>query len=311
MKNDPNVAQRAAKNLDLAKVEKFFKNKNFQPLKLTQEWRHVTGVLGKGKEKYFFKLASTKAIGKKTRNEYEWNRLINALPQEQRLPIKVPKTYEKGYYEGLFWFISEFIEGKQLAIPTDKENTKLLEENLLIIAETAKAIINIRTDITLPNDENKKKNGDYQKVYVEHIKYWVDKIIKSDVSDLFLYFKERTKYLQMAPAHNDFVPWHIYKSRSDLYLVDGEHSGIVKVKFYDLAYFYHRVYTKLQRPDIADKFLKEFLKIWELTKYDLERLQMVMANRLLGGYYDFEWDNITSIEHQDEFKKRLLKGDIV
>ena len=126
------------------------------------------------------------------------------------------------------------------------------------------------------------------------------------------FIEDRINSFQTAPAHGDFVPWHILiDSERKLYVIDGEHSGITRVKFYDLAHFYHRVYTKLKRVDIADEYIKQFIKIWKFNEKDRECARMVIAHRLIGGYFDAQTDKITSIELQDELKARLLENKVI
>lgn len=303
--------QRKVKKHNLSSVAKYFAERGFHSVKLEQQWRHVTGVLEKGGKKFFLKLASTPAIAERTKNEAEWNKLINSLPAEQTLPITVPKVYEEGAYNEVFWFISSYIDGPPLVLPKQRDKTQLLEESLPVIAQTSVGILRIKTDKKLPNDLKRVKGGRPKERYLEHIQNWLTKV-ERDVSDVYRFIEDRIDSFQTAPSHGDYVPWHILiDSEYKLHLIDGEHSGVTRVKFSDLAYFYHRVYTKLKRPDIADEFIKQFKKIYKFSEKDTECACMVIAHRLIGGYFDAQTDNVTSIELQDKLKAKLLENKII
>ncbi len=311
MDKDSIEAQRTVKNINLDDVSAYFRKKDYKVLDIEQQWRHVTGILEKDGDKYFLKLASTELIGEKTKNEAEWNKLLKLLSVETKLPITIPKMLEEGFFKELYWFLSDYIDGKPLVLPTQKNETKDLEQYIPTIADTTKNILEINTDELLPNDVPKVSKENLRNKYIKHIEDWIPKI-HANVSELHSFFKKRLQYFEPAPAHGDYVPWHILKdTKNYLYLVDAEHSGIKRVKFYDLAYFYHRVYTKLKRPDLADEYLKQFRNLWDFDNNDLERVRLVLAHKVMSGYFDLQEDGITSAKLQDELRKRLLSGKVI
>jgi hypothetical protein len=297
-----------SQELNLRKVTKYLQKNNFSDIRLEQEWRHVTGSVVKNGITMFFKLASTEKVAKKTKNEFEWNKLINS---KRALPIAIPRNYESGNYNGLFWFTSEYIDGKPIAIVSQKEKTKSLENNLAKIALTSKSILEMNTKKRLPNDEtDTNKREDRQKIFLDRMKHWMNQF-DNDVDDLYAFIKERIRFIQKAPSHGDFVPWHIFMTGDKkLFLIDGEHSKAVGFKFYDVAYFYHRVYTKLKRPDIAANFLGEFINIYPFIERDKECFRLVLAQRIIGGYMDAKNDSRISIELQHELMDRVLEDRI-
>ena len=291
--NEPEIHKRS-KKIDLQKVEKYFSRSGYKTLKLEQLWRHITRVLVKENKKHFLKMASTKEVSQRTKNEYEWNELINSRPNKKRLPVIIPINYKSGEYNGLFWFLSEYAGDKLLARPEKKNKTKDLEDQLANISKAALEIMNLKTNKTLPLDEHlspqERKNKFFQK-----LQYWNEQTTR-DLSDLIELIENKYRHLRTAPCHGDLVPWHFIRNDlGELYLIDGESARMSGPKFYDVAYFYHRVYTKLKRPDIACKFIDK----------------VILAQRLVGGYFDAERDNITSISLQDSLKTKLKAGSIL
>lgn len=300
---------RKSQVIEVKDITKYLKTNGFSNIKIQQQWRHLTGSVVKKGNVQFFKLASTVEVAERTKNEFEWNNLIN---NANKLTISVPKNYESGYYGGLFWFTSEFADGTLLANVSQKKKTNNLEDNLKNIALTVKDILNIKTDKRLPNDKKEiEEENDIQKVFLDRLKHWMGQF-DNNVEDLYKFIENRMKYAKIAPSHGDFVPWHILtSSRNKLILIDGEHSRIEGFKFYDAAYFYHRVYTKLKRPDIADKFLEEFNKIYPFSKDDKECFRLILAQRVIGGYMDAKYDSSTSVKHQNGLMNKILKDKLI
>lgn len=301
---------RNAQELNLDEIANFLKNNGFVEVNLNQQWRHITGSVVKNGTKLFFKLASTEGVAERTKNEFAWNKLINN-EQELELPVSIPRIYESGKYNGLFWFTCEFVEGAPLAQESQSGETKKLENNLSKIALTAKIILEFKSDKYLPNDERKNdEKEDPKTVFLDRIKHWMGQF-DNNVDDLYDFIEKRIEYGQKAPQHGDFVPWHIFTTnKNKLFLIDGEHSKIAGFKFYDIAYFYHRVYTKLKRPDIANKFLKEFNNIYQFSKADKECFRLILAQRVIGGYFDSNKCGEKNVDLHDELKRKILEGKI-
>ena len=299
---------RKSQLLEIKDITKYLQTNGFSSIKLQQQCRHITGSVVKNRIIQFFKLASTVEVAERTKNEFKWNELIN---NTKGLTISVPKNYESGEYKGLFWLTCKFAEKAPLADASQTDKTKKLEKNLNKIALTAADILNIKTNILLPNDKKETEEKDMQKVFLDRLKHWMS-LFDKDVDDLYRFIEKRMKFAQIAPSHGDFVPWHMLTTKNNkLLLIDGEHSKIEGFKFYDVAYFYHRVYTKLKRPDIADSFLKEFNNIFSFNKSDKECFRLILAQRVIGGYMDAKYDLLTSVEHQNTLMNNILDDKIL
>jgi hypothetical protein len=301
---------RTAQEFNLDKIKDFLRDNGFTNIQLEQQWRHITGSLEKDSIKQFFKMASSQGVAERTANEFQWNNLINK-ELNLKFPVLVPRNYESGDYNGLFWFTCQFIDGKPLATASKSNETAVLEKSLSKIASTAKLILEMEIKAKLSNDKKEpEEKKDPKKVFLDRLKHWMSQF-DNDANGLYDFIEQNIDSGQQAPSHSDFVPWHIFiTNNNDLYLIDGEHSKINGFKFYDVAYFYHRTYTKLKRTDIADSFLQEFNNIYNFDEKDKQCFRLILAQRVIGGYMDAKNDNVTDIELQDELRDRILEDDL-
>lgn len=291
--------------IDNDQVFRFFEERNYKVNEIRKPWRHIVGTLEKDGERFYFKMAAWPEISPKTQNEVAWNNLVNS---ELALPLKAPQIFDSGIWQDCFWYISEHVDGKELANIVIND-TKLLEPELEPIADCMKTIISSQSTTMLPKDkENESK--DIKSAFQEKLAIWKNEIKIRNIEPLWNFIQERIYSFSLAPIHGDFVPWHILKSDKGLYLIDGEHAAMKGIKFYDVAYFYQRVYTKLKRPDIANKFLNVFKDKHQFNQQDFQCFEGILAQRLMGGYLDAQTDGITNIELQDELTKKLLDATI-
>ena len=295
--------------LDLNEISTFLNKRGYEVVDLRQPWRHVVGKIKKDGKEFFLKIASTVEIGKKTKNQIDWSEKASKMLKT----MKVPEIKDKGEYKELPWFTNEYIGGELLAdyVKDREKGTKELSQNLERVALVAKEILELSPDVSSPK-ETQEKAGLVEKMMIEKVDGWIELTNKKEsITELRKFMIEKLPEIQFAPSFGDFVPWHMIKRNEEIYLIDSEHARMEGIKFYDVAYFYHRVFTKLQTPDIADEFMQIFLKLYPMSNKDKETLRMILAQRLIGGYMDAQYDKATSVKLQDEMRDRLLKGKII
>jgi len=298
-----------AEPVNLEAIREAFTKKGYEVGDLTQIWRHVTGRVSRDGHDYFLKLASSPSVSPRTENEAAWNRFVNASG-DHHLPMAVPTVFETDREGELFWYTGEYLNGNLLARVDQPDETAALETGLPQIVQTAAAIMVLPTAGALPLDaafQGKTIQGEI----MERVEKYSESV-PQDLSALKAFVQERLQFARSAPQHGDFVPWGMMRtSDGKLYLIDGEAARINGCKFYDVAYFYHRVYTKMRRPDIAQQFLQEFEKVHPLTDGEKENLCLMIGLRLVGGYMDALKDNLTSPELQDQLKSKLLEDVVI
>lgn len=117
----------------------------------------------------------------------------------------------------------------------------------------------------------------------------------------------RHNYLA-AINHGDVTPWHMLKvSKRKFCLVDGEMASSVLPCYYDLAFFYQRVFTVARQPEFARAVVsavREGLSKQQRREFD-QRFRFVMAERIMGSY----WDHICAAKKSEKTLKyhRLLR----
>jgi len=266
----------------------------------------VTGQVKFENEKLFLKLASTKEIGERTRNEKSFNESANSIWKKYIKTFQSPKVFDEGYFQDKYWFIGEFVFGKPLAEVKGKISD-ISEKDIIKTAEIAKNILEISDLSLLPKDREHLK--EMWKVRIHEISSGWSNNCKIDTKALLQYIKDKSGYMETASSHGDLTPWHIMKTNNNVYyLIDSEAAQMGGLKFYDVAYFYHRVYTKLKRPYLAEQFLKIFKEAYKWTEKNDKEFAPVLASRIMGGYFDAERDGVTSVELNREMEERLYGG---
>lgn len=299
------VTEIKTEKLDLENIGRFLETKGYKIKKLSQPWRHVVGEVLHENERLFFKLGSTKEISEKTRNEKHWNENINTVWKKNINNFKSPKIFDEGNYEDKYWFVCEFVFGKPLA-EVGKPSKELNHKDFEKAADIASELVNIGEKTILPNDSAQILPSLIEKYYTK-AKEWT-KNTKSNTKELIQFIEENKKDIFVGSSHGDFTPWALMKTKNkQIYLIDGESSHLMGVKHYDAAYFYHRVYTKLKRPDLAKLFITRYFKLRNFDKVEEKSFDAILASRIVGGYFDAERDGVTSVELNRQMETELLK----
>ncbi len=291
-----------AEKINLEDVGRYFEGLGYKVKKLEQKWRHVTGEVLFENEKLFLKLASTKDVGERTKNEKQFNENANTVWKKYLKVFKIPKIFDEGMYDDRYWFVGEFVFGKPLAEVNQKSDIE--EKDLLKAAEIAKNLIDL-TDLCLFPKDKEHLRELWKNRIVNMSKEWA-KNIKRDSKKLLQFIEENKVDVDLAMSQGDFTPWHVMKTKNEYYLIDSEAAQVSGLKHYDAAYFYHRVYTKLRRPDLAEIFLKKYHEIVGWTEENTRQFALVLASRIVGGYFDAEKDGVTSIELNKQLENNLL-----
>lgn len=280
---------RQAEELDKNKITEFFSEKGFKVKQIEQIYRHVHGKLIKDVRVFFFKLASTRDISERNYNEMIWNQDINRiLDKEPCDKFCIPKVISCGYFDDdKFYYLSEFFNGPFLATkkPPDKLN---LKDWIDKIVEVSLYFLNVKDKLQLPRDEVELKgNLDFsQFFYNQDYKLWRD-VKEFNLKPILLEEKYLKFTYEPCINHGDFVPWHMIKCKGKFVLIDGEQGSCKLPKYFDIAYFYHRVYTGAEAPELAKSYiskLRQNLSCDEKDKFD-RAFRPLIANRIIGGFW--------------------------
>ncbi len=301
--NDKTLDYRLGAELNLNQVKTFFEKK-YIVRKLWSGGRHILGILEKDHKELFLKIATTEGISAVTQNEYRWNEQFNRLIPRKLSNFWVPQNYDCGIYKNkLLYLITEKFAGELLAEKPQKMKISTVFINLIPVIIKFSELIQTLNLVNLPIQED----PNYQKI--EKTTVWYNDIPKNIIEkyrvyDLLEIVKSGMPRLLRKPRHGDFTPWHLFKlSSGQLGLIDGEHARGNGVEYYDIGYFIQRIFSELQNPDFAKEILSVLLK----SKYDLEKLKVILSARAIGGFLDESIKPKPDYEFSNRFKDWVLR----
>lgn len=294
---------RLGKQLNLNRINSFF-GKNYSVKSLWSGGRHILGLLVKYNQTLFLKLSTTAGISELTKNEYCWNAQFNKLVSRKISNYWVPKNIDFGIYNNLFYLITDHFEGKLFVKnPNQLKIPPILRENIEGIIEFSELIQSLNLPHLFIED-----NPDFRNSFSKKVDSWYKSIPASlkkeyKINILLELVKTGVSKLQRKPRHGDFTPWHIFKLNSgQLELIDGEHAKKNGVEYYDIGYFIQRVFSELKNQQLAEKILSLLLK----NNYNLEKLQIILSSRAIGGFLDESLKPKPDYENSDKFKNWVL-----
>lgn len=298
---------RLGEKLDTDRVKIFFQKKGYQFKDLGDVRRHVTGILVKGSISYFLKLSTSEGMSVVTKHEYNWNNYFNKY-FPKNLPYCVPRNFDKGLYQGkYFYIISDYFEGKLLC----KTNEIFKKSNHLTsyiskIIELAELI----QKMPFVDFIDEKSSEDYKTKFVNKTNSWFSDIPfniqrKFKVEALLNIVEEGVNKLTCKPRHGDFTPWHMIDLKGmGLGLIDGEHALPNSVENYDICYLIQRVFSVLKNPQLAQEIYSQLLR----KGYRQDRLKIVLAARAIGGFLDESLKENPDYHYANNFKNWIIES---
>ncbi len=269
--------------VDLEDAIKFFEKK-YKVEKIFSGGRHVLGYLQRGNKKLFLKLATSEGISAVTRTEYSWNFEFNKLVPRSKSKFWVPKNFDSGFYKNkLFYLITDRFEGDLIA--TTSKIKLNLKNNIDNIIEFSELIQNLKIKSLKRWDAI--STSDFRKRFLLKVKTWLeslpaDLVAACNIQDLLTIVENGVANLYERPRHGDFAPWHIFKLKSGLGLIDGEHAIAGSIENYDIGYFMQRTFSVLKNPQMAQIILDRLV----VKKYEIKKLRLILAARAIGGFLD-------------------------
>lgn len=292
---------RVPQTLNLNDIVNFFASK-YKVVEVMQTGRHVTGILNDGRQDLFLKLATTNGISIITQIEYKWNEEFN---RKESAKYHVPKNVSFGNYNGLYYFLTQKVDGTNLATVGDFTLSPSFELEIPEIISFADYIMSLNlTGLERPDVIT---GSTPQEWFVNKTKSWLDSIppqIQSQYGLLPLFVKVETgvRLLATKVRHGDFTPWHLLKTSQGLVLLDGEHAMSEGVELYDIGYLIQRIHTICKSPSIAQKILLEA----EKGGHRIEKLKVILAARAIGGFLDAHLAHKNELEQESHFRDWVL-----
>lgn len=297
----------------------------FEVIEHTKPWRFVRGTAKKNGATYFFKISpDDPELAQRLQKQASFDQIIGQEIDKASVkpPFRVPQVVQTRFTDTSNWMISEHFAGDLLATWTPAREPKSLENWLDKITDALVFLDSlISNNIQLVNDPPSTKT--FNERMVTFMQKWSEEPLKQKlitVEELV----NLTQIMADAPIlpeqlqHGDFVPWHMIDLGNSFGLIDSEAASTHKARFYDVAYFYHRIFTKLWQPKLARKFLKTFLDKTPSGEADFQKYFLpLLAPRAIGGLFDYanpahESDNLgkTGRSLHKEFLQLTLKGNL-
>ncbi|HEU5187966.1 MAG TPA: phosphotransferase [Candidatus Saccharimonadales bacterium] len=217
-----------------------------------------------------------------------WCQTVNSLHRSHRLRLRTPEIID----HGKDWYIAQWIEATPSAEPTDPANK--LDAYLGDYAKCLSALDAIQPEWvegTPPSDDNSMPHS---KLEDSSWQLWSEKPIAQGLLSVGQLAQARQlvgdyrHHLTPQLQHGDFVPWHILiDANQDWWLIDGEHASLQKPRYYDLAYMYSRIFTRLHSPHHAATLLRSFEQFSGTPRQNIyPALLPIMTSRAIGMHFD-------------------------
>jgi hypothetical protein len=261
---------------------------------------------------YFAKVCLTKEPIK-LENDVWWSLTMSRLAGPSAA-VMTPKMHEYGYG----WFVSEFIDKPLLVDHGWNHGSEQFNPHIQRLTETLiwldQAIIPQKV-----NDDYDLTNSSPYNNLMKKVDGWLKEPLKSGITSKQDYeaavklIDEFKDNLKPSFQHGDFVPWHIFDLGSKVCLFDGEHAGLAKPRYYDLAYLYSRLYTRSNAVEAARGILRQFIKQGVVNKDDFFAVFLpVITLRALGMQADANND-LAKFDYTDSARdilRRCLERNI-
>lgn len=264
---------------------------------ITDNERFATYKVQAGTEQRFAKVSKPGYEGQ-LENEVWWNltcaRLQAAAPE---IPVQAPTVLEYGsnYYVAPFYNGSALIDkdATREAVPPHSDflvQTLVAFDGIGLIHSGdplyKSSIPNAYSKLTGKLDEQLK-----QPLAAQYI-------TGAGVDKAKAVIEKYRSRLQSCLQHGDFVPWHMIVTIQGVVLIDGEHAGVALPRYYDLAYLYTRLFTRLHAHEAAADILKNFLLQAKPERFE-QAFLTVMTSRVLGIHLD-AYNEFTSSQDTDD-----------
>lgn len=216
-----------------------------------------------------------------------WCQTIQNLRETQNLSLRTPKIIDHGDD----WYIAEWIEGHVSALPTDAASA--LDKYMQDYARCLAALDAIEPKMVISPPPANNDSTPYNELTRRWPKWSKQPLAQGllttyQLEEAYQLIRDYQKYVTPHLQHGDFVPWHILiDANQDWWLIDGEHASLQKPRYYDLAYMYSRIFTRLHSPQYAIVLLENFMQKAEKSAKELyPALLPVLTSRAIGMHFD-------------------------
>lgn len=291
-------------------------------------YRFTLAILEKDGQKYFLKIGvkaekyfADRPLDQMWEREDRFISFINhhLAHSNPKPPFRLVQFFERDRDQELAWTLQEYVTGPHII---EGEGAKALSPEEEKWVPTIVQILHWFDNLSA--FEFGPLDRDLREETLGRIDIWskepMEKGIlkKNEVDQAKKIIEDYAKYSKPHLQHGDFVPWHMHDDGfPNVVLVDLE-AAKLRFRYYDLAYIYHRLYTKRGKPNLARLLLREFLNQIDDRKTFFRQFLPSLTNRAVGGLKDYcneisrraPESNKNHLELQREFFDRVLSKDL-
>ena len=301
--------------IDLDAARNFLRGEGFEVVDMKQTWRCVHGVVQKDGVASFFKMGSSAGISDRIRNEVGFNTGLNEEIAKRGITNFVtPNIGGTGKYGDLFYYVADYYPGELLLNSNQDAPGLEFDGKLAQVADINMSLLGM-PKLDLPRDQefSGMNEENCANKMIETYSAFATQVEDLGMEKLVAVLKEFRNNFNFGLNHGDFTPWHLIKNdnNSRWVLIDSEHASNNDPKYYDIAYFYHRLYTSAHGADAARKYLdliKERLGGPEKIEEFWRSIRPILAARIIGGYWDAKTGGATNYLIHDQLKQEFLSG---
>ncbi len=229
--------------------------------------------------------------------------------QQNNPPFVTARILTTGYLQsGQFYKVESTVEGTPFAKLEHGIGILQVEKPKSFFQAIVRAILWIqqRKGLILPASFDEQLGTHYESIQIKAIRTmirWIENSTPRALELLKIVESNKSAFNQ-ATAHGDLTPINTIVNPENMSIgfVDMDLASDVAPKYYDLAEFFNRLWSRACDPSLAKLFLQEIMRsISEKEKkLFLQQFLTVLAYRAVGNFYE-----ILHLAPTDDRKKRI------
>lgn len=282
--------------------------------RITDNTRFSTYQVELSGKNYFLKCAKPD-VTRNLANDVWWSLTLNRLVEgKEDIGLRAPNVVES--HED--WAVFEWIDGNELAKPEASD-----EELQKIASYLAKVLYGLDSAIHINIGKHpyveKSETAPYTLLTTKWPLWTKEPLTQGFISDSDIRAAQDlvTKLsgnVLAGLSHGDFSPWHIIATPQERILIDGDHSSIIKPRYYDLAYIYSRLFSRNRSRLATSQLLREFVEHSGVSPTDFASAFLpVLTSRAIGVCNDAAHDLPANHDYRDSAAELLqicIKQDL-